>query len=106
MKRFLIPATLLLILLTAWGCGNTDNIFSPEADTEVFAAPKDERSSRDEKHGEAWIGPEGGILNVQGTQIIFPQGALDNEVYIKVNITIDHKENEDTLYFWSPRHLF
>ena len=34
MKRFLIPATLLLIiLLTAWGCGNSDNILAPESNT-------------------------------------------------------------------------
>jgi len=34
MKRFLIPATLILtILLTALGCGNSGNILAPESDT-------------------------------------------------------------------------
>ncbi len=34
MKRFLILATLFLILLVAWGCGNSDNILTPETNTE------------------------------------------------------------------------
>ncbi len=33
MKRFLIPATLLFILLVAFGCGNSDNILAPETTT-------------------------------------------------------------------------
>ena len=33
MKRFLIPAILMFILLTAFGCGNSDNILAPGSDT-------------------------------------------------------------------------
>jgi len=93
MKRFLNPTTLLLIiLLTAFGCSNTDNILAPESDIEIFAAPSNEPKIY---HGEGWIGPSGGTIHVHGnTQVIFPQGALDQNVYITVDVEVYKSENK------------
>ncbi len=90
MKRFLILATLFLILLVALGCGNSDNILTPETNTEndvtlssndetgalaqiksevpVLAAPKnkppkdDTKNSQDEAN-DSKIGLSGVIEN-------------------------------------------
>jgi hypothetical protein len=102
-KSFLIPATLLLILLTAFGCGNSDNLLSPsesnpevlgavKSDSEVFAAPTNEPKIY---HGEGLIGPAGGTIHVHGnTKAIFPEGALDNDVYITVEVEVYNSENK------------
>jgi hypothetical protein len=95
----LIPAALLLILLTAFGCGNGDSIFSPlspNSDTlgeiksseAVFAAPTD---SALRKQASGVIGPEGGEIKVSGcATATFPAGALDVDTYITVEVEIDH----------------
>jgi len=93
MKRFLIPTTLIfIILLTVFGCGNSDNILAPDSDTEIFAAPSNEPKIY---HGEGWIGPSGGTIHVHGnTKAIFPEGALDEDVYITVDVEVYNAENK------------
>ena len=92
MKRFLIPATLLLILLTAFGCSNTDNVLVPETKTPIFATLSSEPKVY---HGEGWIGPAGGTISITGgTKATFPAGALDKEAYITVTAEVYSNENK------------
>ena len=123
MKRFLIPVTLLFILLIAC-CGNSDNILAPEVNTGIdmtfssncetnlwsevafLAAPKkdkDEDNSNAEKeyYAEKVIGPKGGKLQIEDkatkdeTKLKFPKGALDEKKLISMTITIDKASHMD-----------
>lgn len=95
MKRFLTPAILLLILLTAFGCGNSDNILAPESDVQIFASLIPEPKVY---NGEGWIGPAGGTISVTGgTKAVFPEGALDDDVYITV--TVEVYESEQKIHY-------
>jgi len=109
MKRFLIPTTLLLIiLLTAFGCGNTDNILAPESDTgndvtllsndeaevlakmkseaAVFAAPKNGKGKGNNDPNGTLIGPGGGTVDAgNNSYLLVPAGALTEEITISAN---------------------
>jgi len=94
MKRFLIPATLLLILLIGWGCGNSDNILAPEQDKEVLAAPIPRMKMPQTYYEEGWIGPAGGTISVGETKAIYPKGALDSDIHITVEVELYHAEGK------------
>lgn len=100
MKRFLIPAALLLIiLLTAFGCGNTDNILAPESTTgnnvalsfndeagvwsevAVLTAPKKGNGNNDPNG--TLIGPAGGTVDAgNNSYLLVPEGALTEAITI------------------------
>ena len=94
MKRFLITATLLLILLTAFGCGTSNDVTLPlGADTDVLAelkadAPVFEAPPNKEKNNP-WatlIGPAGGTVDAgNNSYLLVPAGALTEEINISAN---------------------
>ena len=82
MKRFLIPATTLLILLIA-----------------VFAIPNGPSKIH---QGAGWIDQNGGTVNVTGsTKVIIPAGALDENTYITVTVEI-YEAEEKIHYIFGP----
>ena len=82
MKRFLIPATTLLILLIA-----------------VLAIPSDSPKIY-QKSG--WINEDGGTINVPGgTKVIIPEGALDENTYITVTVEV-YKDENKIHYIFGP----
>ncbi|MBC8232718.1 hypothetical protein H8E77_24480 [bacterium] len=103
MKRFLIIAALSLILLTALGCFNDNNISSPkDSDSEVFAAPAPPPPPEPETyHAEGLIGPNGGTITPGETKAIFPAGALKENVYITVDVEVYDEENK-IHYIFAP----
>jgi len=103
--KHLIPAALLLIiLLTVWGCGDSDNILSPiDSDQQVLAAPK---SGPKIHQGEGNIDQDGGTVYVTGgTKVIIPEGALDHEVHITVTLEV-YKYQEKIHAIFGPYGTF
>ena len=96
MKRFLIPATLLLIiLLTAFGYNNSDNIFAPESKIEILAAPK----ADDYEYKEKFIRASGHsqISLSEGTRLEIPSKCLAEDTLI--NMTRHTNKNAGRIHF-------
>jgi len=108
MKRFLIPATLLLILLTVLSCGNSDNVLLPttdaisdadtgvlaelKSDTAIFAAPPNGKGKKEKPGGGksdgTLIGPAGGIVDAgHNSYLLVPAGALTEDIAISAKST-------------------
>jgi hypothetical protein len=103
MKLFLIITALSLILLTALGCFDYDNISTPkDSNLEVLAAPAPPPPPEPELyHAEDWVGSNGGTITPGETKAIFPAGALEENVYITVDVEVDHEENQ-IHYIFAP----
>ncbi|MBM3243000.1 hypothetical protein FJZ31_42615 [Candidatus Poribacteria bacterium] len=102
MSPFLIPTTLLLIILTLLGCGNDDNVLAPkEAQEALLAAPSNAAYVLC-KHAEGWIGPSGGTIEIpECAKAVFPIGALNKDVYITMDVEIDY-DNSKIHYIFGP----
>jgi len=132
MKRFLIPKTLLLIiLLTAFGCGNSDNILAPESNTgndvtllsnddaevlakikseaAVFTAPKNgKENSGGKSFQNHWVNHDtldelGGQLSCGPCKLIIPPGALSGPTGLYMSATTDGVQTID--YTFHPHGL-
>ena len=90
MKRFLIITALSLILLTALGCFDYDNISTPkDSNLEVLAAPAPPPPPEPELyHAEDWVGSNGGTITPGETKAIFPAGALAGRVLPEATNTL------------------
>jgi len=123
MKRFLIPAILMFILLTAWGCGNSDNILAPESDTgndvilssnyeadvwsEVafLAAPKNNNGKGNGKNDKTEpplaINPTFELLGYS----IFPIGPLGGFVNVgSVQLNVPKGALSETIFIWMAEY--
>jgi len=130
MKHFLVPTTLLLIiLLTAFGCGNSDNILAPESDTgndvtllsndeaevlakikseaAVFAAPKNDKPRNDNaapSNVQDWfnydtLDESGGQLSCGPCKLIVPPGALSGPIGLYMAVHTDGVSTIDYSFY-------
>jgi hypothetical protein len=94
MQHLFIPTMLMLMLLTALSCDNYNATSPLEPDIEVLAAPAPPPPPLETYHAEGWIDSAGGTITPGETKAIFPPGALQENVYITVDVEVNHEENQ------------